>query len=82
MYNTPVLLRWILSENKYDIEQFESLYIKFLNVYFDDSDFELKEHYIEMNKEMLDNIIISKRIENILLEKKNDFNKLFNEIIG
>jgi len=68
LYNTPVLLRWILSENKYDIEQFESLYIKFLNVYFDDSDFELKEHYIEMNKEMLDNIIISKRIENILLE--------------
>lgn len=69
LYNTPVLLRWILSENKYDINKFELLYIKFLNVYFDDSSFELKEHYIEMNKEMLDNIIISKRIENILIQK-------------
>jgi hypothetical protein len=69
LYNTPVLLRWILSENKYNIEQFQSLYIKFLSVYFDETDFELKEHYIEMNKEMLDNILISKRIDNILLEK-------------
>ena len=69
LYNTPILLRWILSENNYDIDKFESLYINFLSVYFDESDFELKQHYIEMNKEMLDNIIISKRIENILIQK-------------
>lgn len=77
LYNTPVLLSWVLTENKYDIEQFETLYIKFLSVYFDETDFELKEHYIEMNKKMLNNIIISKRINNILMEKENDFNKLF-----
>jgi len=76
LYNTPILLNWILTENMYNIKDFETLYVKFLNVYFDEIDFELKEHYIEMNKEMLNNIIISKRIDNILLDKKNDLNKI------
>lgn len=74
LYKTPILLKWILVENNININNFETLYIKFLSVYFDETDYELKDHYIDMNKDMLDNILISKRIKNILLEMENDKN--------
>jgi hypothetical protein len=66
LYNTPILLKWVLAENNINIDTFNTIYIKFLSVYFDEANFELKEHFINMNKEMLNDIIISDRISNVL----------------
>jgi hypothetical protein len=66
LYHNPVKLSWVLSENNIDMKTFESFYLKFLNVYFDETTFELKEHLVELNNNDLDNIFISKNMLNIL----------------
>jgi hypothetical protein len=66
LYNNPVILNWILSENDINIDLFETFYLKFLNLYFDEENFELKEHIIEFNKGNLNDIFISKIMLKIL----------------
>jgi hypothetical protein len=75
LYNNPVKLSWVLMENNIHINEFESFYLKFLNLYFDEDLMDLKEHSIQLNKNDLNKYIISKRMEDILLLKsKNDKN--------
>ena len=70
LYRNPVILNWILSENNINIDLFDTFYLKFLNLYFDEENFELKEHIIEFNKEDLNKIFISKIMLNVLEDKK------------
>jgi hypothetical protein len=74
LYNCPIKLRWILSENNIDISSFKRFYLKFLNMYLNEEILELMEHYIELNN--IDNILISNRMKEILLQKNKN---LFNE---
>lgn len=69
LYNVPVKLSWLLSENNINIETFDSFYLKFLNLYLDEENIELKEHYIEFNNKNIDKFIISDRMENIISKK-------------
>lgn len=67
-YHTPVRLLWILYENNICENTFDNFYLKFLNMYFDESEMDLKEHFIELNKNDLEKNIISKRMTDILLK--------------
>ncbi len=67
LYNVPIKLNWILSENNIDITTFNNLYFKFLSVYLCEIEFDLKEHIIKMNENDLDKIFISERMKQILL---------------
>ena len=69
LYNVPVKLKWILIENNIDINCFKNLYLKFLNLYFCETDFDLKEHYIKMDNNDVDKILISDRVKSILYNK-------------
>lgn len=71
LYNIPVKLIWILSENNIDINTFNLLYFKFSNPYFCDIEYDIKDHFIKMTKNDLENIFISKRMENIILTKND-----------
>ena len=66
LYNVPVKLNWILVENNIDIEIFESFYLKFLSVYFCETEFDIKEHFIKMDNNDLEKIIISERMKMIM----------------
>lgn len=66
LYNCSVKLLWILSENNIEIENFNNFYLKFLNVYLDEINMELREHFIYYTKNDIDKILISKRMEEIL----------------
>jgi hypothetical protein len=76
-YNCPVKVKWIFIENKINIENFNNLFIKFLNIYLDDNDFELKEHIINITN--IEDFIISERMKSELLIKNqeilNELNK-------
>ena len=72
LYKNPVKLIWVLKENNIDIDNFESFYLKFLNLYFDDDLIDLKEHYIKLDKNDLNKYIISKRMEDIISLKSNN----------
>jgi hypothetical protein len=82
LYSCPVKLSWILEENNVEIETFNSLYIRFLNMYFDEEKLDLFEHKIELNRDNIDQILISNRMDYILNEKnkeiiiKNDIRKV------
>lgn len=69
LYNCPVKLKWILYENGIDIYSFNKFYLKFLNLYFDEEKMDLIEHFIEFNKDEVDNILISNRMKEILIQK-------------
>lgn len=73
LYNCPIKLKWILSENNIDIDRFKSLTIKFLNMYFDEDKMDLFEHKIELTKEKIDEIVISDRMKYILSQKDKFF---------
>ena len=73
LYNCPIKLKWILSENNIDIDRFKSLTIKFLNMYFDEDKMDLFEHKIELTKEKIDEIVISYRMKYILSQKDKFF---------
>lgn len=66
LYKCPIKLLWILSENNIEIENFSNFYLKFLNVYLDEINMELKEHFIDYSKNDIEKILISKRMEEIL----------------
>ena len=66
LYNVPVKLKWILAENNIDMYAFETLYLKFLNVYFCEKEFDIKEHFIKMSKHDLEQIFISNRMIEML----------------
>jgi len=66
LYNAHVKLLWVLYENKIDVDTFESFHLKFLNMYFDENEMDLKEHIIDLTKNDIDKNIISKRMETIL----------------
>ena len=70
LYKNPIKLSWVLEENK--IDNFESLEIHFLNVYLNEENMDLMKHFIKLNNEDLDEIIISKRMEYILLKELNN----------
>ena len=73
-YDTPVKLCWILIENDIDLAKFDSLTLKFLNLYFDESKMDLIEHSINLSDKELNNIIISDRMKDIIkLKDKNKF---------
>ena len=72
LYKNFVKLKWILKENNIDINHFDNIYLKFLNLYFDEELIDLKEHYMKFDKNDLDKYIISKRMEDILLLKSNN----------
>ena len=72
LYNVPVKLIWSLSENNVNIDLFTKFYLKFLNLYFDEEEMDLKEHIIELKRDDLDKVIISKRMVEILLAKELD----------
>jgi len=69
LYNIPVKLNWLLSENNINMEKFNSFYLKFLNLYLDEENMELKEHYIELDNKNIDKFIISDRIKEIISKK-------------
>jgi len=68
LYDIPVKLKWVLSENNININDFNELKINFTN-YFDENTFEMKEHNIILNKDDLNNNIISERMKEILAIK-------------
>ena len=68
LYDSPVKLGWVLSENNINIEEFNELKINFTN-YFDEDTFELKEHTIILNNNDLNNNIISERMKEIMAIK-------------
>jgi hypothetical protein len=72
LYGSFIKLRWILAENGYDLNNFKSLYLKFLNLYLDETNMDLKEHIIEFNKDDLNRDLMSNRMESILLLKKSE----------
>jgi hypothetical protein len=74
LYGCFVKLRWILAENNYNINNFENFYLKFLNLYFDEKDMDLKEHKIEFNKNDLNKNFISKRMNDVLYLKSVELN--------
>jgi len=49
LYNCPVKLKWVLSENNININNFNSFYLKFINMYFDEKNLDLKDHIIDLN---------------------------------
>lgn len=49
LYCMPVKLEWIVAEN--NITDFNTLYILFLNLYFDEENMDLKDHEIFMTKD-------------------------------
>jgi hypothetical protein len=78
LYNCPVKLKWVLSENNIDINNFNSFYLKFINMYFDEKNLDLKEHIIELNKNDLENAIISERMKNIMNIDNKSFKNICN----
>jgi hypothetical protein len=70
LYNVPIKLKWILSENNINIFEFEKFYFKFLNSYLCEEEMDLKEQELIMNKNDLNNIFITDRIKQILEEKE------------
>ena len=73
LYKLPVKLIWVLKENYINIKTFKNINISFSNMYFDEDNFELKNDFINLSNKDINNIIISKRIENIL----NIYNKKY-----
>ena len=69
LYNCPIKLKWILYENGIDIYSFSKFYLKFLNLYFDEEKMDLNNHFIEFNQDEIDNILISDRMKEILIQK-------------
>ena len=67
LYSCPIKISWILKEN--NINTFDTLLIKFLNMYFDDEKLDLFEHKIKITKENIEQILISDRMKYILNEK-------------
>ena len=74
LYNVPVKLLWLLVENNIDINNFYKFYLKFQNMYINEN-FELNEHFIEMNKEDVNDFIISDRMKEIMEIKNKDMIK-------
>lgn len=74
-YWCPVKLLWALSENNIDLNTFENFKLKFLNMYFDEEKYALLDHYIKLNKDNLNNIIISKRMLDVLKLKEYEYYK-------
>jgi len=70
LYDVPVKLIWLLSENNINLETFNSFYLKYLNMYYDEDTVELKEHYIKYTNEDIDKIIISDRVKDILFQRE------------
>ena len=64
LYGCKIKLDWILAEN--GISDYNSFCLKFLNMYFDEEEFDLKEHIIELQKDDVDKYIISKRMKYII----------------
>ena len=73
LYHCPVKVKWILEENCISKNYFKNLYIKFFNMYFDDSILDLKEHYINIKN--IDDFIISDRMYSELTTKNNEIIK-------
>ena len=74
LYNVPVKLLWLLVENNIDINNFYKFYLKFQNMYINEN-FELNQHFIEMNKEDVNEFIISDRMKKIMEIKNKDMIK-------
>ena len=74
-YLCPIKLIWVLSENNIDINNFENFELKFLNMYLNEDTFELMDHYIKLNKNNINNLIISERMLNILKLKEYEYYK-------
>ena len=66
LYNIPIKLIWILIENNIEIDDFNNFELNFLNMYFDEELIDLKEHFINLNKNDINNFIISNRMKSIL----------------
>jgi len=73
LYHCPVKVKWILEENCINENDFQTLYIKFFNMYFDDSILDLKEHYINIKD--INDFIISDRMYSELTTKNNEIIK-------
>ena len=73
LYHCPVKVKWILEENCISKNNFQSLYIKFFNMYFDESILDLKEHYINIKN--INDYIISDRMYSELTTKNNEIIK-------
>ena len=74
LYDLKIKLIWVLQEN--NINNYNTFHLSFLNLYFDEDLFDLKEHIINYSKEDLQKYIISERMEYILLKKIGDIKKL------
>ena len=73
LYDNPIKLLWIISENNIEDKDFKEFYLKYKNFYLDEDKLELKEHEIKLDD--LNSFIISDRMKNILKEKNlNDIN--------
>lgn len=66
LYGIHIKLLWILSENNIDINTFEKFELKFLNLYFDEDEMDLKEHLIILTKNDINNYLISERMKGII----------------
>lgn len=74
-YLSPIKLIWALAENNIDINNFENFELKFLNMYLNEDTFELMDHYIKLNKNNINNLIISERMLNVLKLKEYEYYK-------
>jgi hypothetical protein len=75
LYNIPIKLIWFLVENDIDIDTFNKFFLKFESIYINDETFEINEHFIEMNNNDINKFIISERMKDILIIKKNEDSK-------
>ena len=74
-YLCPIKLIWALAENNIDLNTFENFELKFLNMYFDEEKYALLDHYIKLNKNNINNLIISERMLNVLKLKEYEYYK-------
>jgi hypothetical protein len=70
LYNVPIKLKWILIENNINLNDFKEFYLKFLNLYLCEEDYDLKEHYLLLDKNNLDNFFITDRMKYIFNKKE------------
>jgi len=68
LYNVPVKLKWILQENNIDLNTFDKLYFRFVSMYLCEEEMDLKDHDMLFEKEHLDKIFISNRMNKILFD--------------
>ncbi len=72
-YHSPIKINWMLIENGYNINDFESIEIKFLKGYMDEETYDYKEHIFTSNN--INNYFITDYMFDIIKKKNEDYGR-------